>query len=525
MREAPQQVVEVSSRSYRHVAHETEMWRAVCITPDFCRVGNSVIPFNSFALIGEESRSSPNVNALGTPVYRVGDLHHGVLADAGSHVVAGTSLGSGYVKFLTGQENVRANGLAMVRHGSLCRVNCNSAGEGGALGMVRAMETEASLQASEIEGGALGEIGIAGYDAEGNPVYELAPIEVTATPLNAPVNENLAALLAERADTRGILEKAGNWVSGAWEGTKRLAGAVKADPGEAAWGVAKGVGNMFSSDLVNLGVFATKKGTPVGQLMEAYADNLNRQALSAYDAGDAAQANRLASQAAEIKDSGYVPDLFALKNDAQKGGAILSVLAPVGTAVKVLGGAAKMTKGVKGAEAVADAAKVEAEAKVAAEGEAAAKGVYVAEKIDKVLLDVINKFKLPKNIVKQPADLWKIDPTIRGKAIEEYLTMTDYKDWFRVGELYKGTFPLVDFQKDLSLISLKTVDTAGKSWFGDMMRHIKDLGTRGATVGGVPANMFLDIRVQPGGLSAARVAELQAQGVKYGTNVIVGEFK
>jgi hypothetical protein len=111
--------------------------------------------------------------------------------------------------------------------------------------------------------------------------------------------------------------------------------------------------------------------------MEAYADNLNRQALSAYDAGDAAQANRLASQAAEIKDSGYVPDLFALKNGAQKGGSPLSALVPVGTVVKVLGGAVKMTKGVKGAEAVADAAKVEAEAKIAAEAEAAAKGTGV----------------------------------------------------------------------------------------------------------------------------------------------------
>lgn len=37
-----------------------------------------------------------------------------------------------------------------------------------------------------------------------------------------------------------------------------------------------------------------------------------------------------------------------------------------------------------------------------------------------------------------------------------------------------------------------------------MQDHILDLGTRGATVNRNPANMILDMRVQPGGAAAAR---------------------
>jgi hypothetical protein len=51
------------------------------------------VPFDSFAVIDNQSPgSSPDVAAQGVPIYRVGDLHQGVLADAGVGVVSGTSL-------------------------------------------------------------------------------------------------------------------------------------------------------------------------------------------------------------------------------------------------------------------------------------------------------------------------------------------------------------------------------------------------------------------------------------------------
>lgn len=67
-------------------------------------------------------------------------MHQFVKADAGEHVIAGTSLDSGYVKFTDGQNNVLTNGIPTVRHDSQCMVNCNSQGVGGAKGKVITLE-------------------------------------------------------------------------------------------------------------------------------------------------------------------------------------------------------------------------------------------------------------------------------------------------------------------------------------------------------------------------------------------------
>ncbi len=119
--------------------------------------------------------------------------------------------------------------------------------------------------------------------------------------------------------------------------------------------------------------------------------------------------------------------------------------------------------------------------------------------------------------------MWKLDPKLRGSKIESQLAKTDYKDWFNVGQLNNGKFPLVDFQKGNNLVSLKSVDTSGKTWLGRMQEHIVDLGSRGATVDGKKANMIIDLRVQPGGSKDAQ--SLIEFGQKHGVNVIVKEFK
>jgi RHS repeat-associated protein len=121
------------------------------------------------------------------------------------------------------------------------------------------------------------------------------------------------------------------------------------------------------------------------------------------------------------------------------------------------------------------------------------------------------------------ADVWKMDPFARGNAIERHLAKTDYKDWFNVGQLNNGKFPLVDFQKGNKLVSLKSVDTNGKSWMGGMKSHIDDLASSRATVDGKPAEMILDLRVQPGGAAAAKALESYGRDNK--VQVIIGEFK
>lgn len=112
-------------------------------------------------------------------------------------------------------------------------------------------------------------------------------------------------------------------------------------------------------------------------------------------------------------------------------------------------------------------------------------------------------------------------PTKRGDLIEDYLAVTDYKDWYHVGNENNGFFELVDFQKGDVLVSLKTVDTRGANWMKRMKEHIRDLGSRGAKVNGQPANMVLDLRVQPGGQDAA--LSLINYGAENNVNVIIKE--
>ncbi|MET0856320.1 MAG: hypothetical protein ABWY27_06190, partial [Telluria sp.] len=117
----------------RHIAH-AEGWQAVCTAPDFCKVGKDVIAFNSFATLDQKRSASPNVKARGTAIYRQGDVLQNVQADAGKHVVSGTSLGSGHVKILDGHANVKVNGVPVARHDSRCLINCDASGVGGAEG-------------------------------------------------------------------------------------------------------------------------------------------------------------------------------------------------------------------------------------------------------------------------------------------------------------------------------------------------------------------------------------------------------
>lgn len=122
----------------RHIAH-AEGWLAVATEPDLCKVGKCVVAFNSFARLDHRHAASPDVKARGTPVYRVGDLFKNTQANAGAHVISGTSLGTGYLQILEGHSNVKINAIPVARHDSACRINCDSTGLGGARGQIVTM--------------------------------------------------------------------------------------------------------------------------------------------------------------------------------------------------------------------------------------------------------------------------------------------------------------------------------------------------------------------------------------------------
>ncbi|WP_165495966.1 DNA/RNA non-specific endonuclease [Phytopseudomonas daroniae] len=350
----------------RHVANDSHEWKAICSVPDFCKVGNAVVPFDSFATLGNQTQSSPDVKAQDVPVYRVGDLHKGVQGDAGSHVVAGTSLGGGYVRFLSGQNNVKVNGIPLVRQDSTCLVNCNGAGIGGAPGKVVTTQRSADTQAEE-------------------PAQE--------------ANPELQALLDAEADERSLWQKTKDFGSGAWSSAQRIADASADDPLDTGIGVLKGIGNL-PTDLWNLGVLASKYSSAAGLPSIAMrADAMEKAALAAHQAGDLAKANELASQASQMMASGYADDLFELTSDAQTGGSVLSMLIPVGAAAKGAGTLGKAARGTRALDAAADTARAADVAGDAAKAGRSAEVTQDATKANDIATEGVH-IKRPRTVSK-----------------------------------------------------------------------------------------------------------------------------
>ncbi|MBS3668075.1 DUF4258 domain-containing protein [Vreelandella boliviensis] len=133
----------------RHAGNAEARWRALTSYPDFCQVGDKIVGFDSEATLGNPVNYSPNVITAGQRTYRVGDLCQGTEGNAGSGVGSGTSQGSGHVLFLTGQDNVKANGQPVVHDGSECMINCNAAGVGGAKGYVHTNTESVNSQPEE----------------------------------------------------------------------------------------------------------------------------------------------------------------------------------------------------------------------------------------------------------------------------------------------------------------------------------------------------------------------------------------
>ena len=145
--ESPQ--AETLSGQARHAGNAEARWRALTSHPDFCQVGDKIVGFDSCATLGNPVNYSPNVITAGQRTYRVGDLCQGTEGNAGSGVGSGTSQGSGHVLFMTGHDNVKANGLPVVRDGSESMINCNAAGAGGAKGYVHTNTESVNSQPEE----------------------------------------------------------------------------------------------------------------------------------------------------------------------------------------------------------------------------------------------------------------------------------------------------------------------------------------------------------------------------------------
>ncbi len=423
----------------RHVANQRNVWRVVCSEPDYCKVGSKTVPFDSFATIDNKVRAARNVIAQQQPIYRMGDVHQGVQANAGKGIPSGTSLDQGCVRFTSGHDNVKVNGVPVVCHDSACLINCNTAGAGGARGTV---VTE--------------QIGVAG---------KTAPSGAAAQKPNA----ELQALLDKAADKRSLLEKTLDGASGLWDDAKRIGQAGMDSPGQAAIGALKGLVNI-PTDLVNLAVFGSKYLGPFSPSVQS--QMMNQAALQAYQGGNTALANQLASNASAVMSSGYVGDLVKISTDAERSGALLTLAVPGTAVLKGTTAVAKVAKGAKALDTAADAAKISkvVDVEKSAGVAGSASGVHVK--------------KLPSGYKLYNSE----KPVYRGDGREP-------DEIFKNGFSAKGSdTDLVKFQRennDSIFISTSTSESVGKD-FAEMQgagSYVYKIDPRGLTAVDVNASI------------------------------------
>lgn len=112
----------------KHVANAEAQWQAVCIVPDFCKVGAKPVPFDSFRDLAPHLTASPNVNARGTPVYPLTGVAKGTLSNAGKGIVSQSSKQPGNVVMLADSTTVNVNGLPSARHDTIVQMNVSPLG-------------------------------------------------------------------------------------------------------------------------------------------------------------------------------------------------------------------------------------------------------------------------------------------------------------------------------------------------------------------------------------------------------------
>ena len=108
----------------KHVADAETRFMVLNVTPDFCKVGNRIVPFDIVSILPPERAAyAHSVFAHSEKVLMVDSVVKGVTGNAGSGVRSGVSLGAGNVKVITGSKTVFVESRAAARHGDLCEMN------------------------------------------------------------------------------------------------------------------------------------------------------------------------------------------------------------------------------------------------------------------------------------------------------------------------------------------------------------------------------------------------------------------
>lgn len=113
--------------SDRHIADAEIGFKAINISPDFCRVGGKVVPFDIYReLPPERSNYAKLTNARSEKVLHVASVVSGVVGNMGRGVASGVSQGAGDTVVIEGSKSVRVEGQLVARHRDLCQMNVKS---------------------------------------------------------------------------------------------------------------------------------------------------------------------------------------------------------------------------------------------------------------------------------------------------------------------------------------------------------------------------------------------------------------
>ena len=108
----------------KHIADAEKGFYVKAVTPDFCRVGSSVVPFMPLRELKYEKEDfAESVFARGEAVLMVKSIVSGLKANAGRGVKSGVAKKEGHVKVLKGSTTVFVEGRAAARHEDVCEMN------------------------------------------------------------------------------------------------------------------------------------------------------------------------------------------------------------------------------------------------------------------------------------------------------------------------------------------------------------------------------------------------------------------
>ncbi|WP_068639313.1 PAAR-like domain-containing protein [Thauera butanivorans] len=113
----------------KHIADREAQWAALNVTPDFCKVGKKIIPFDiARTLDRDKTLYARSVFARGEPVLMIDSVAAGVRGNAGRGIKSGVSQGAGHVWMREGSSTVYAEGRKVLRHLDACLMNCRLGG-------------------------------------------------------------------------------------------------------------------------------------------------------------------------------------------------------------------------------------------------------------------------------------------------------------------------------------------------------------------------------------------------------------